>query len=72
MTANERASELCNRIALPGWGEVGDEVSLAIRNAIHQAILEEREACARIAEGEGDQPTDSSYWVAKKIRSRSN
>jgi hypothetical protein len=46
MTPEERAYDVLNRVAAPGWG---DEITAAVAQAIREAVAEERERCIKIA-----------------------
>lgn len=46
MTPYERAYDVMNRIAIPGWG---DDITQAVADAIQSAVIEERESCANVA-----------------------
>lgn len=72
MTAEERADEIARNCAIdyahPAGYRTERDIAFRIAAAIREAVAEEREACARIADD--FDPNEDGGYIAEEIRAR--
>lgn len=71
MTPEERAAEISDLTEFADNARQGARLNVLIAAAIREAVAEEREACARVAEDlSAADPTDSRYHGAREASER--